>query len=422
MKKTYVTKAIQTMAGDKPAHAKLSCSGSKIWLTCTPSIKAQEPFPNEDTEASLEGTLAHHLAALQLAAFLAGDSVNSNRIMHEAQKLKLERFLNSDFLAHVDAYLRRSIISIGHARQVTPDALVLVEQELDLRQWIPEGFGTGDLVIISDRLAIVRDLKFGKGVRVEVDDNSQLKLYGLGAIAMHHAMYGFDRVRIEIDQPRMDNVAGVEYTVDELLEWGEKVVKPTALIAAAGGGELVAGEHCTFCRARNLCKKRAEHTWELASSDFLDHVVDPVTEKLPEPEEYPNLLTQKQIEQLHPKLDLIIKFASDLKEYIASSAISGRRTWAGYKLVEGRANRVITDPEGLVAELELMGGVDRPLLYEAPKIVGLGEMEKLVGKKVFEQLSAPFVTKPRGKPTLVPISDKRPEWVRSDSADDEFSE
>jgi hypothetical protein len=409
--KTQVAQAAEIVV-EQRAHAILSASGSPIWLTCTPAGRFQEEFEDTETDYSREGTWAHSVAAHRLNEFLGRET--------EFGKEKFipgfEEFANVDSSEAISAYVRRCIIAIGKAREETPDAVVLMEQRLDFSDWVPEGFGTGDLVIISNRRCLVRDLKFGKGVRVDAEDNTQLYMYALGAIAAYRGIYDFDEVVVEIDQPRLNHVDGgdIVLKVSDLLGWAQQYVAPRAQLAWEGKGEFVAGDHCRWCRARNACAARAAHLKDAVDACFEDAEAQ-VEEKAAGKDVTPayERLTDEQLIALYPKLDQLVKWANGLKEHVLDQAVKNGKKWPGYKLVTGRSNRVITNPEGL-AEVLLMEGTDEALIYEPPRpreLVGLGELEKIVGKKNFAELSKGFVEKPAGKPTLVPESDKRDELV-----------
>lgn len=310
--------------------------------------------------------------------------------------------------------MRRCIITIAAARETTPDAIVLLEQRLDFSDWVPEGFGTGDLVVIGNGRCTVRDLKFGRGVRVDAEDNTQLMLYALGAIAAYRGIYDFNEVVVEIDQPRLNHVDGGDniLQVADLLRWAEEYVKPRAARAWAGEGDFAPGEHCRFCRARNACKARTAHL-----QDAVDVCYDE-----PDPSK-PTFarLTDAELISLYPKLDQVMKWASGLKEFILNQAVGGK-AWPGYKLVAGRSNRTVTDPEGL-ANVLMVEGIAEALIYEPPQpraLLGLSELERIVGKKTFAELAAGFIEKPPGKPTLVPADDKR-EALIIQSVEDQFA-
>lgn len=373
------------------AHAKLSASGSKKWLTCTPSVALEENFPDERSGYADEGTFAHEVFELAVLTWL--ERVKASKARAEYSKLKANTLWSQDLEDHVRAAVEKAKDAITAARQRCADPVVLVEQRLDFSAWVPEGFGTGDLVVIADDLVEVLDYKHGKGVFVDAQDNSQMRLYGLGAYNQLAHLYDIKRVRMTVLQPRLDNFSSEELSIEELLEWGETVVKPRAQLAWEGLGELVPGEHCTsgFCRARFQCPARAEAALAVARQDF---ALRP-----------PELLTTEQLLAVLDNADMAIKWLSDVQAYAFKQAESGHEI-PGWKLVEGRANRKYSDPDAVAKKL-LAAGVPEAAIYER-SLLGITAMEKALGKKKFTELLDELVIKPAGKPTLVPEGDKRP--------------
>lgn len=368
------------------AHAKLSASGSKKWLTCTPSAHLEDQFPDEGSEYASEGTFAHAVFEQELLNWL-GRPVDPllSALLH---------FDTPELRDHVAKALDVARERIELARERCKDPVILVEQRLDFSPWVPEGFGTGDLVIITDDLVEVLDYKHGKGVFIEAQDNSQMRLYGLGAYNELAHLYDIKRVRMTVLQPRLDNFGSEELTIEELLKWADDIVVPAAKLAWEGAGEFVPGEHCAsgFCRARFQCAARAEANLELAKKDFA----------LAKPE----LLTDEQIAQVLAKGDEVAKWISDVQSFALTQAEKHGRQWPGFKLVEGRSNRKYSSPDDIAQRL-IENGIPEAVIYER-SLLGITAMEKAIGKKKFAELLDDLVVKPAGKPTLVPESDKRP--------------
>lgn len=283
------------------------------------------------------------------------------------------------------------------AKKETPDPVVLAEQRVDFSRWVPEGFGTADCLIVSDKALAVIDLKYGQGVLVEAKRNPQMMCYALGALEMFSALYDIETITMTIFQPRRDNVSTYELPVSDLLDWAENTLKPKAALASKGEGDFKAGEHCRFCKARNDCRARAEANLALAKYDFA----------------LPPTLTDAEIEAILPVLDELTAWAEDIQAYALTKALSGK-TWHGYKLVEGRSNRKYVSADA-VAEKVQDAGFDP---FEK-KLLGITAMQKLMGKKRFDELLEGLIEKPQGKPTLVPESDKRP---AIHTAKDDFKE
>ena len=286
---------------------------------------------------------------------------------------------------------------LTEAKTHCKDPQVLVEQRLDFSKWIPEGFGTGDCLIVADDVLHIIDFKYGLGVLVEAEDNPQMMCYALGALDIYDGIYDITSVKMTIFQPRRENVSTFTIKKEDLLKWADDFLKPTAELAFNGEGEFKAGDHCTFCKAKATCRKRAEYNLELAKYDF----------------EMPASLSETEIAAILPKIDDLTAWAADIKEYALQQALSGTE-YPGFKVVEGRANRKYTDEEA-VAFVVKDNGYDP---YEK-KLLGITAMTSLLGKKKFEELLGALITKPQGKPTLVPASDKRPAL---NTAKDDFSE
>lgn len=292
-----------------------------------------------------------------------------------------------------------------HAHQAhTPDPLTLFEVKLDFSRWVPGGFGTADVVLISDLGVEVIDLKYGKGVPVHAENNPQTRLYGLGAYVRYSPLYDIDKVVMTIIQPRLDAVSTEELTVDQLLHWARTVVQLAATLAIEGAGEFVPGEHCRFCRARYTCRARAEANLALAKREFA-----------PPPElsldEIAAVLTQLETDFLN--------WVRDVQQFALQSALAGERI-PGWKLVEGRSVRRYTDENAAFEALRSAGYSDDQILTRSLK--SITEMERFLGKARFAELLGAFIEKPSGKPTLVPQSDKRPELSPASLAKADFKD
>lgn len=357
------------------AHAILSASASSRWLHCTPSARLERKFPDASSPYAEEGTLAHAYAERFLNLFLKTGKtavvINDNAEMQEA----------------VQAYVNISVEKINEARTASPDAQIKVEQRLDFSRWVPEGFGTGDMVMVSDKYFEIVDLKYGKGVPVSAVNNSQMRLYALGMYDAFGYLYGADEVRMTIVQPRLDSVSTETISVDDLLTWGEEV-KKKAKIAFAGKGEFCAGNHCRFCKARNTCRAHAEY--ELKN----------VKEALQTAE-----LEDFEISDILLRAKNIKTWLDGLEAYALGKALDGY-DWPGMKLVEGRSNRKITD-DVIAANNLLNAGFSAEEIYKPQTLRSITDLEKLCGKKMFGELMSEVIEKPPGKPTLVSADDKR---------------
>ncbi|WP_297571689.1 DUF2800 domain-containing protein [uncultured Actinomyces sp.] len=357
-------------------HALLSASSAHRWLNCTPSALLEAGKPDRDSTASLEGTAAHALAEWKLAEMLGRGPGARPQSTYDTVEMD----------EHTSAY-------VTHVNQLLDDhegpSRVFIEQRLDYSKYAPDGYGTGDCVIISDGLLDIVDFKYGQGVLVEAEQNPQLKLYALGALEAFQDIYRVDQVRATIFQPRRDNTVRVEYSRSELVEWGEQTVKPAAALAAKGKGEFKAGPWCQFCKLAPTCRARAEENLKLARLEFK-----------PGPE-----LSDEEVAQVLRQLPDLTKWAAEVEKYATQAAVSQGKQWEGMKLVAGRSVRKYADENQVIQAARDAGYKDTDIFEQ--KLITLTRMEKLVGKKQFTQIFDGLVVKPEGKPTLVPMSDRR---------------
>jgi hypothetical protein len=375
------------------AHAKLSASGAYRWLACPPSAALEAEFPETSSPYAEEGTQAHSLAE----AMLRNGSKNTD------EKI-LKLIYSPEMIQTVGEYVDHVIEKFRSAQKTTEDAVMLLEERLDFSRWVPGGFGTGDVVIIADGVCEVIDLKYGQGVPVSAIENPQTRLYGLGAIANYAFLYDIKEIRMTIIQPRLDSITTETLTVDELIAWGESIT-PIALLADAGEGEFNPGEkQCKFCAARHTCRARAEQNLELAQYEF----------------QTPPLLSDDEVADVLARIDALVSWANDVKDYALDQAVNHDKAWPGFKLVEGRSVRQYSDEDSVVSALQQLG-VDEALMYER-RLLTLSAMEKLVGKKLFGKLPEGLIVKSTPKPVLVPDSDKRPAINSTTAAQADFAQ
>ena len=371
------------------SHAILSPSSSHRWLNCPPSARLETQFEDQESEAARQGTAAHALGEHKLLRALKRQSI---RPVSEYDDEEMELL--------TDAY-RDYVLEIYEQEKLKhPETEVYTEVPLNLRDYIPEGKGTSDAVIVSDNCLYVIDLKYGQGVLVDPENNSQLMIYALGAYQQFHTLYEFETISMSIFQPRRENVSTWTISLSQLLEWAADVLVPTATLAFDGDGEFKAGSWCLFCKAAQRCRARAEAQLKLAQLEFAK----------------PPLLTDEEIEEILGKLDSLIKWAGEIQNYALSAAINQGKTWKGYKLVEGRSVRKYTD-EKAVADAAIAAGYKD--IYKK-SLLTITEMEKLMTKKTFNEVLGSLVYKPPGKLTLAPENDKRKAVTVKNSAKDEF--
>ena len=369
-------------------HAILSPSASNIWLRCTRAPRMCETIPDQQTDYARQGTQAHTLCQYKLEKAL-GYEVKDPRA-----ELDL---LDEEMESCSDDYVQFVMQLLTDMRQTCSDPVILIEQRLDFSEWVPDGFGYGDCILVADGAMHVIDFKYGEGVLVDARDNSQMMCYALGAINLLDNLYDISSVSMTIFQPRRENVSTWKQDKFELFGWADTVLKPAADLAYKGEGTFCAGEHCRFCRARATCRARAEYNLELARYDFA----------------MPDTLEDDEISAILSKIDSLTSWAADIREYALTQALSGKH-FEGFKVVNGRSVRKYTS-ETDVAKAVTDAGFDP---FER-SILGIKAMTKLLGKRRFEEILGQFVTKAPGKPTLVPESDKR---QAASSAKDDFSE
>ena len=358
-------------------HAVLSASSSERWIKCPPSARLCENYEDKGSNFAAEGTCAHSLCEARLKQALG---------IPTEDPVENLSWYNEEMEDCAQGYVSYVTELFAKAKKTCSDPVILIEQRVDFSRWVKEGFGTADLILIADGVMNICDYKHGAGVEVSAEGNTQMRLYALGGLEIFDGIYDIEEIKMTIYQPRKSNISVDTITKAELYEWADEVVVPKAELAYAGLGDFSCGEHCRFCKAKAECRERANANLELAKFDF----------------KLPALLEDEEIADILGKLDAFTAWASDIKEYALQQAISGKE-WSGWKLVEGRSTRKYTN-EALVASTVEGAGFDP---YEH-KVLGITSMQKMLGKTRFEELLAPYLEKPQGKPTLVPASDKRP--------------
>lgn len=373
-------------------HALLGASSSARWLVCTPSARLEAMFPDEQSPYATEGTIAHDLAESILRHKLEGKKLPKND--HSAEMVEA-----------VNRYVDICEEKVNEARARSSDAEVMIEARLDFSRWVPEGFGTGDMVIVADGILEVIDLKYGKGVPVSAIENTQMRLYALGAYDANEFLYDVKTVRMTIVQPRLDSVSTDEMPLEELLDWGEEI-KPIAQRAWKGIGECTPCDYCNFCKARHTCRALADTCLTAFYKDG---------GKLNQ------LLTDREVSDILGMKDLISKWIKGVYDFAYEKALSGEKQWPGYKLVEGTSRRTITDPDA-AAQTLLDNGYKEEDIFKPRELEGITNLQKVLGKKGMSEYLEAFIDKPEGKPTLVPESDKRPAINTVESIANEFTD
>lgn len=347
-----------------------------------------------------EGTTAHALAELKLRDFFK--QIKKKDLNPALKHIRQSEYYNQEMEDATDAYVTAVVERYMENKKLCPDPIIIIEEKVSFAEWVPEGYGTADAIIIADGMLEIFDLKYGKGIPVYADDNPQMKLYALGAFWGYGHLYDVDSVAMNIIQPRLDNISSAMESVSGLMQWAVDVVVPAAELAWNGEGEYKAGDHCKFCKIKATCRQRAEENLELAKYDFAD----------------PAVLSIQEVADILGKAEELQAWAKDIQAWALEQAERHGVEFPGWKLVEGRSNRKYTDEELVAAEL-IKSGMSEDEVYNK-KIKGITDMEKALGKKKFAELLKDLVIKPAGKPTLVTLGDKRPAISSTDSAVNDF--
>lgn len=371
------------------AHALLSASSAHRWLACPPSAVAAAAYENTSSEYAAEGTMAHEVAEIVVSGNIRPETGRDGFAPEVTNEML-------DCAAGYRDYIQEQLKS--------DDAVVMLERRVDFSEYVPDGFGTCDCIIIQGNTLTIIDYKYGSGVQVSAVDNPQMRLYALGALNDYGIAYDIERVEMHIYQPRINNISTDSMTVEELTTWAEKVVKPTAAKAAKGKGEYNAGAHCKFCPHAGRCRALTKTCTEYVNTHGL-HVGVPVLA----PHEVADVL------RMEPLVSLWLK---RVREQAMTTMLDGGDI-PGYKVVEGRQGARRWTDEHQVAELLDNAGYTRDE-YTTTTIFSPAGMDKALGKKKVEELLGGCVERSPGSPTIVPASDKRPPYNRVAEAQKDF--
>lgn len=364
-------------------HALLSPSASHRWLHCTAAPRLEEGIKDEGSDYAAEGTLAHAYCAMKLKNFLGLPTDGEKEEIAALQ----EKYGTGEMAEYTDTYVTIVLEKYNAARAATPDAQLLVETRLDFSDYVPEAFGTADAIIIADGTMEVIDFKYGKGVKVSAVENAQMMIYALGAYARFAFEYRIDNLRATIVQPRIDNLSEYEITVEELTAWAANVLTPAAEKAYKGEGPQTPGAWCQFCKVKNQCRALASKCKEVVAVD-------------------PKLITPEELaKDVLPMVPIVKTWISGVEDFALAQALSGVQL-PGWKIVEGRSVRKITDTDSVAAVLT-KNGYKQNDIFKPVEMRTITDLEKLVGKKQFAAMCGEWINKPQGKPTLAPEGDKR---------------
>lgn len=375
------------------AHARLSASGANQWINCPPSIKASEGVGDKTTEFAEEGTFAHELSELYFSRLY--EDLSEQEFNKQLETRKQNKYYSEDLREYVEQYVDIVEEKVNEAKAVD-EPILFFEHRLDLTRFVPESFGTGDVIIYYNGIVEIIDLKFGKGVEVSAIENPQLRLYGLGAYELLKDFEDVKTIKTTIVQPRLHNISTEELDASELVKWGLETVRPQAMLAYDGKGEFNAGSHCRFCKIRHTCRERAEQMQDV-----------PVNKDK-------HLLSDDEIAELLHKAPQIKRWADELEKYALEQAIENGKELKGWKVVEGRANRKYVDNEQV---FEKLTAEYDPAEVSETKVLSISKLEKKLGKKKVQELLSDLITKPQGKATLVTDNDKRDSIISNATED-----
>lgn len=367
------------------AHALLSPSGSHRWMHCTPSARLEENLPDNTSAAAEEGTVAHELAEYALEKYISGEYTPLLDELPTPKHIAESPYYSSE----MDKYVSDYVCYVCDIFEKAEGAEMHIERKFDLTSYVPECFGSCDCDIVGKKVLDIIDLKYGKGVQVVAKDNSQLMMYALGVLRTlsPKRQSEIETVRMHIAQVRLGNYSVFEMPARDLTHWGIHVLRPTAEKAFAGQGNTVVGSHCKFCKFKAQCR---------AQRDALVNDFEECSN--------PKALTLDEIGDLLQKVDMYSDWLSSIKSHALSEALAGKNL-KGWKLVEGRSNSVIKDEEEAVKRLSDLGF--DPDSLKNHKLKGIGDLEKMVGKRPLAVALDGIIIKPKGAPTLALESDKR---------------
>ena len=394
------------MSTEERAHALLGASSAEKWLNCPPSARLEETFPETTSEYAEEGTLAHNICELKLRKLFIEPGMPERTFKTRLNKLKKDPLYQDEMDRYTDEYVEY-IQKIAYAYPTPP--YIAIEKRVDYGHVAPEGFGTSDCIILSGTECHVIDFKYGKGIPKSAEGNPQMCLYAIGVMAAYKLIYPIDRIYLHIVQPRTGNPSTWETNANELAVWGEVFVKPRAGLAFKGEGDFCQGKWCDdcFCAAGALCRHRKDENMAL------ERYTDPITGEYPDV----SLLSLAEAALVLGAAQNLAAWVKKLERHILAELLAGNEV-PGWKLVEGRSNRVITDIDAAFAALT-EAGYKKALFYEKVPIT-LTQAEQLINKDDYKNILAKWIEKPAGKPTLAPESDKRPAYQLKPTAEEDF--
>ena len=350
----------------------------------------EETLPDSTSEYAEEGSLAHEIGELKVRKEFV-EPMGPRTYMNKLKKLQANPLYKEEMLRHTDTYLNY-IAGIIHGYTAPPH--IAVEKKLSYGAYAPEGYGTTDCIIIGGNSMHVIDFKYGK-VPVSAHENPQMMLYALGALLEYSILFNIGKVVLVIVQPRLESITECEMSESDLRYWATNTVMGAAEKAFKGEGDCVAGEHCRYCRAKALCRARADSNLSLEVFNYRK----------------PPLLSNEEVGQILEKAQDLAKWAKAIAEYALNETLRGGDI-PGWKAVEGRGSRSFTDIDEAFKSL-IAKGYDEALLYKRVPLTA-PQVEEVLGKEKYDELLTEYVLKSPGKPTLMATEDSRKSFQRYD--------
>ena len=372
-------------------HSKFGPSGAHRWLNCPGSVKAEGGILEPPvSEFAYEGTCAHELAELCLTKKTDTNIWIGKKLLYNKEWLILPEM--ADYIQMYVDYVR------------TLDGFREIEQHISYEEWVPEGYGTADVIITNKDTIYVIDLKYGKGVKIDAEENPQGMLYALGALDERSAFQIFKKVIIVIHQPRLDHVSTWEITPDKLYEWADWVKGRVGLCLEDNAKRIPGEKQCQWCKAKPTCPALQETTETAVMAKFNDMNATTIKPA--------NDLTDDQITFIMTNKKLIEAWLKSVEAHVRAKIETGGN-FPGWKLVNGCSTRKWNDEEKAERLLRRLLGARnayKKTLLTPPAA------EKVLGKEKKHRIDK-LIVKPEGAPVLVPEDDKR-QTIKQITAED----
>lgn len=367
------------------AHAILGASSSKRWMTCTPSARLELTVKTPEPESgfAVEGTVAHDLFEQVLGnqVGIIDDGTFETELTRIREICTEKGFDYDEMIIHVQT------CSTFVRNYMQPGDTILLEKRVEYTRWVPEGFGTSDVVIYGNDRIHVLDLKYGKGLKVNAQDNSQMRIYALGTVQTLNVTA--DKVITTVMQPRLNHFDSEEMEYGALLRWANEEVVPAAQLAWKGAGDFKPGpETCRFCKAKAVCNARARTDVNEAINDFAI-----IRQKAPD------RMTDAEVAKLMERAKSFVKWIEDAQEYLTKQAVAGDIP-EGYKLERHSRSRAWTSKIDVRAKLEKLSVPVEDYMTK-PDLKSVAQLETVLGRQFFQVHFGDLTEKHYGPPKLV---------------------